>query len=153
MAERMQQLRLRQLDEALRPWKSLQPPPVEGWIRTLRKALDMTLSDLGLRVGLSGPAISQFEKAETADSVTLSTLRKVAHALDCDLVYALVPRDSLRDFLEQEAREHARRRFDRVQHSMSLEEQAISREALENQVRDYTAELLAGDWRRIWKPL
>jgi predicted DNA-binding mobile mystery protein A len=113
----------------------------------------MTLSDLGRRVGLSFQALSQFEKAEREGTITLSTLRTVADALGCDLVYALVPRESLQASLEREAHRRARRMLDRVRHSMSLEAQDISEEEMENQLRELTEELLAGSWRKIWKEL
>ena len=153
MAERTQKLRLRQLDEALQGWKDLRPRPEAGWIRVIRESLGMTLSDLGRRVGLSFQALSQFEKAEREGTITLSTLRTVADALGCDLVYALVPRESLQASLEREAHRRARRMLDRVRHSMSLEAQDISEEEMESQLRELAEELLAGSWRKIWKEL
>ncbi len=151
MADRMQQLRLRQLDAALQAWKKRTPLPREGWVRTLRTALGMTLSDLATRLGITFQAVSQLEKSEQEGSVAISTLQAVADALECDLVYALVPRESLEAFLVGNARQHARRRVDRVQHSMSLEAQEISRKEIEHQIDDLTEELLAGNWRKIWK--
>lgn len=37
-------------------------------------------------------ANSQLERSEAGDRITLKSLRAVANALDCDLVYALLPR-------------------------------------------------------------
>jgi predicted DNA-binding mobile mystery protein A len=104
-------------------------------------------------MGFSAPAISQFEKAERDGTITLSTLQTIADALDCDLVYGLVPRESLRAYLEREAHRRARRMLDRVRHSMSLEAQDISEEEMESQLRELAEELLAGSWRKIWKEL
>lgn len=153
MAERMQKLRLRQLDEALKEWKNLRPRPETGWIRVIRESLGMTLSDLARRVGVSFQALSQFEKAEREGTITLSRLQTVADGLGCDLVYALVPRESLQVSLESEARRRARRMLDTVRHSMVLEAQNISEEEIESQLRELTEELLAGSWRKIWKEL
>lgn len=151
MADRMQRLRLRQLDSALQAWKSRAPIPREGWVRTLRTALGMTLTDLATKLGITYQAVSQLEKSEQEGSVTISTLRGIADALDCELMYALVPRESLEAFLVDTARRHARERVDRVQHSMSLEAQEVSEKEIEHQIRDLTEELLAGNWRKIWK--
>lgn len=151
MAETMQRLRLRQLDRSLLPWKSLGPRPREGWIRTIRRALGMTVGDLGRRVGVSAPAVSQFEKAEREYTITLSRLKALAEALDCDLVYAFVPHTSLQAFLKREGERIARQRVQRVQHSMSLEAQEVSEEEIKNQIREQTEEILEGNWRRIWK--
>jgi predicted DNA-binding mobile mystery protein A len=153
MAERMQRLRLRQLDEALKEWKNLGSRPERGWIRTLREALGMTLSDLARRLDLTFQAVAQLEKAERKGTITLSRLETVANALECDLVYALVPRGTLQVFLEKEARRRARRMLDRVRHSMSLEAQDISERESEHQLQELTDELLSGSWRTIWKEL
>ena len=151
MTDRSRRLRLRQLDKALEPWRSMREPPPEGWLRTFRKALGMTLADLGRRMGSSPSAVSQLENAERQGTVTLSTLQSAADALDCELVYRLVPRRSLQAFLEREAERAARREVDRVRHTMSLEAQEISEEEIENQVEERTENLMASNWRRIWK--
>jgi len=39
----------------------------------------------------------RLKQAEATDAIKLSTLRRVAEALDCDLQYALGPRRSLWD--------------------------------------------------------
>lgn len=153
MAERMHRLRLRQLDEALKQWKNLGSRPESGWIRALREALGMTLADLAGRLGLSFQALAQLEKAERRGTITLSKLEAVADALDCDLVYAFVPRETLQGFLEKEARRRARQMLDRVRHSMSLEAQDISERKSEHQLQELTDELLTGSWRTIWKDL
>ena len=38
------------------------------------------------------PAVRSFEKAEAEDRITLASLRRTAEAMDCELIYALVPR-------------------------------------------------------------
>lgn len=151
MTETLRRLRLRQLDKSLLSWNSLRPRPAEGWIRTIRRALGMTVGDLGRRVGISAPAVSQLEKAEREYAITLSRLQALAEALDCDLVYAFVPRTSLGTFLKREAEQIARGRVNRVQHSMSIEAQGVGNAEIKNQVREQTEEILAGNWRRIWK--
>jgi len=151
MAETLRRLRLRQLDKSLLPWKSLGPRPSDGWARTIRRALGMTVGDLGRRIGISAPAVSQLEKGEREYTITLSRLQTLAEALDCDLVYAFVPRAGLGAFLKREAERIARRRVDRVQHSMTLEAQDVGDEEIKNQIREQTEEILTGNWRRIWK--
>jgi len=66
--------------------------PQRGWIHAIREAMDVSTGELGRIMGVSRQLPLQFEKAEADDSITLKSLRKVADALDCDLVYALVPR-------------------------------------------------------------
>jgi predicted DNA-binding mobile mystery protein A len=80
----------------------------------------------------------QLEKAEAEDRITLKSLRTAANALDCDLVYALVPKaGTMEDLIENRARAQARKQVLGVEHSMALEDQAVGRvdEAVEAETR------------------
>lgn len=66
--------------------------PTAGWLRTVREALDLTLAGLAKRLGITPPAVRSFEQAEAEDRITLASLRRTADAMDCELIYALVPR-------------------------------------------------------------
>jgi predicted DNA-binding mobile mystery protein A len=68
------------------------PRPQRGWIQAVRQAKGVSTGELGRILGTSRQLPLQFEKAEADDTITLKSLRKVADALDCDLVYALLPR-------------------------------------------------------------
>ena len=78
------------------------------------------------------------EKAEAEDRITLKSLRAAANALDCDLVYALVPRaDTMQELIEGRARADAQKHVIGVEHSMALENQAAGNidEAVEAETR------------------
>ena len=83
--------------------------PDQGWIRTIRDALGMSSRQLAARMGVSQPAVSQLERSEVAGRIQLDSLRRAAAALDCELVYSLVPRASLEETLATRARALARR--------------------------------------------
>jgi predicted DNA-binding mobile mystery protein A len=120
-------LRLNQLDRTLEPFRIAQkiPRPSRGWIRAIREATGITARELAQATGTSRQLPLQLEKAEADDSITLKSLRKLAGALDCDLVYALVPREgTMQGALERRARAEATRRVLAVEHSMALEDQA-----------------------------
>jgi predicted DNA-binding mobile mystery protein A len=120
-------LRLNQLDRTLEPFRMAQkvPRPARGWIRTIREAAGISARELAEATGTSRQLPLQLEKAEADDSITLKSLRKLAGALDCELVYALVPREgTMRGSLERRARAEATRRVLAVEHSMALEDQA-----------------------------
>jgi predicted DNA-binding mobile mystery protein A len=123
-------LRLKQLDRSLKPYRAarLSPRPPRGWIRALRQALGVSSGDLARRMGTSRQLPLQLEKGEAEDRITLRSLRAVADSLDCDLVYALVPRAaSLQGSIEERARAEAKLRVLEVEHSMALEDQAVGR--------------------------
>lgn len=136
-------LRLKQLDRGLAPYRTarLIPRPSKGWIRTIRHALGVSSGELARRLGTSRQLPLQLEKSEAEDRITLKSLRLVADALDCDLVYALVPRaDSMQQWIESRARAEAQKHVLGVEHSMALEDQAVGRinEAVEAETRRLT---------------
>jgi predicted DNA-binding mobile mystery protein A len=133
-------LRLKQLDRSLEAFRAAQslPRPQKGWIRTIREAMGVSAAELGRILGSSRQLPLQLEKAEAEDRITLKSLRNVANALDCDLVYALVPRaGTMRELIENRARRQARKHVLEVEHSMALEDQAVGRidEAVEAEAR------------------
>jgi predicted DNA-binding mobile mystery protein A len=144
MRREFRSLRLKQLDRALEPFQAVRsvPRPQKGWIRAVREAMGVSSAELGRLLGASRQLPLQFERAEANDSVTLRSLRNVANALDCDLVYALVPRaGSIAKLVENRARLQARKHVLGVEHSMALEDQAVGRidEAVEEETRRLAA--------------
>ena len=117
-----------QLDERFR---ELGPPkrytlPVRGWIKALREALGMSTAQLAKRLGIRQPSLVALEQSEAKGTIELATLRRVAEALDCTLVYALLPNKPLETTLRDRARAFARRRRGPVEHSMLLEGQKVT---------------------------
>ncbi len=133
-------LLLKQLDRSLEPYRAARvvPRPPNGWIRALRQGLGVSSGELARRMGTSRQLPLQLEKSEADDRITLRSLRAIAGALDCDLVYALVPRaNSLQESIESRALSEAKARVLRVEHSMALEDQAVGRidEAVQSEAR------------------
>jgi|GEM_PF-1469464 len=81
-------------------------PPL-GWITTIRRAIGMSTGELARRMAISQQRASQLERAEMQGSVRLSTLRGVAAALNCQLLYVFVPNEPLEDMVRQQARRKA----------------------------------------------
>ena len=126
MRNDFRQLRSKQLDRALAPLRSAKVPrPPKGWIRAIREALGLSSAELAKRMKANRSLIVQQEKAEADDRITLKSLRAFANALDCDLVYAFVPRaGDLEQLAEARARAAAKTNVLGVEHSMALENQA-----------------------------
>jgi predicted DNA-binding mobile mystery protein A len=68
------------------------PAAGESWIRALRTQRGMQGKQLAKRMQVSPARISVLERDEPRGAVTLKMMQKAADALDCDFVYALVPR-------------------------------------------------------------
>ncbi len=139
------------LDERLSAFKpeSRFAVPPKGWIRAIRDALGMPAFQLGARLGMKSQSVADVEKSEGYGTIQLKTLRKAAEALDCTLVYALVPKSSLEDAVQTRAREIARRELARIGHSMDLEAQGLSKAEREAQIDEYVREHLK--IRDLWE--
>ena len=98
-------------------------PPVRGWIKAVRQALGMSTTQLARRLGVKQPSVVGLEQSEAKGSIELATLRRAAEALDCRLVYALVPNKPLETMVRERARAFLRRRRAPIEHSMLLEDQ------------------------------
>lgn len=126
MDPRKQRLLLEQADRKLRPFAGLHEHnvPTEGWIYTIRKALNMSLRQLANKLGVTPQAVKALERREKAGTITLQSLHDIAKSLDMRLVYALVPNDeSLMDLVEKRAMEIAKEIVNRTSQSMKLEDQ------------------------------
>lgn len=139
MRENFRKLRTQQIDKALQPLRAAKlPRPPKGWIRAMREAMGVSASELARRLDANRSLASQQERAEMDDRITLRSLRSCASALDCDLVYVFVPRETtIEETLAARARAAASKAVHRVEHSMALENQASSdvNQAIEAQTR------------------
>ena len=122
-------------------------PPNRGWIRAIREALGMSTAQLAKRLGVRQPSIVDLERSEERGSIELATLRRVAEALDCTLVYALVPNQPLETTIRARALSLLRRRRRPIEHPMLLEAQDVGGPVTERQVDDIIRETSP---RRFW---
>jgi predicted DNA-binding mobile mystery protein A len=143
---------IRHLDKrftTLRPFAKSSRPP-KGWLRAIRDALGMTTAQLARRLNVSQPRITELEQSEVNGNVTLHTLQRAAEALGCRFVYALIPERPLAETVEKRAELVANRQLAAVQHSMSLEDQAVKdKKAGDNLRRQFIDELLRRP-ARLW---
>ncbi len=107
----------------------------QGWIRSSRTAIGMTLKQLATRLGFSVPAAKNFEMREVDEAITLASLRKIANAMEMDLVYYFKPKqDSLDDLLQFRAELKAKELMERSNQAMLLENQEADNK---NKSREY----------------
>jgi len=146
---------IRHLDKrftALRPLaKSARPP--KGWLRAVRDALGMTTSQFAKRLGVSQPRIVELEHSEVTGGVTFGTLQRAAEALGCRLVYVLVPDKPLADTVRERAEKIAARQIGAVEHSMRLEDQAVTSRDVSKELHRRRVEDLLRRPARLWDEL
>jgi len=122
-----------------------------GWIKTIREALGMTSSDLASRVGVNQSRIVHMEQAERDGNIKISTMRRIADAIEMDFVYAFVPRTSLDEMVRQQAKNIALKKMDRLNHTMRLEMQELSMEEKEKALTDMIDRILIDELKDLWK--
>ena len=110
----------------------------------------MSQRQLAERMGVSKTTVNSAERNETRGTIRLDSLTALANGLDCELVYALVPRRSLQATLSNRAEEMARRLVDSVSSSMELEEQGVGDEEKQRQIEDLAADLLRDRTSAFW---
>jgi predicted DNA-binding mobile mystery protein A len=110
----------------------------------------MSSSQLAKRLEITQSSVSEMEKNESRGSITLSTLERAANALECELVYALVPRRSLEKTVTEQIRKYATDQVRRVNHTMLLEDQAVSKTQIRHQVEELVREMMTKPPRAMW---
>ena len=105
--------------------ESIRARPRGGWIRSIRTALGMSQDVRAERLGISRVAVTKLESAELHGGITVSKLSEVAAALDCQLVYALIPNTSLDDTVRRRATQIVSQHASYVGATMALENQAV----------------------------
>jgi predicted DNA-binding mobile mystery protein A len=152
MVKKYQKTALEQLDASLAqfvPLRHLQPPK-KGWIRAIRDALGMSGRQLGERMDVSKMWVGDMERLEATGATTLNTLRRAAEAMDCVLVYALVPKTSLKETLLKQARRKVRQDMARASHTMALEDQALTQDEVGKATETAAASLLDKIPKTFW---
>ena len=139
--------RLNQIDKKIRTRTTT---PQGGWIKTLRNALSMPIDQLAKRLNISSMGVVKLEKREELGHITLNKLQEVANKLDADLMYAIIPRKKLTDLIDQQAEKKATEIVLRVNHSMSLEQQGLEKEAIAEEIAIVKDQLLHGNLKKIW---
>jgi len=114
--------------------------PTRGWTKAIRESLGMTTEQLAKRLGVKQPSVIAIEQSEAKGTIELATLRRVAEALDCRLIYALVPNDPLETMVRDRARRFARQRRAPIEHSMLLEDQAVTGNGVEERLDEVIRE-------------
>ena len=125
--------------------------PRRGWIKAIREALGMTTAQLGQRLGVVQSRAVAIEQAEAKGKITLDSLERAANALDCRLVYALVPRKPLEELVSERAERLAKKRLQSTSHSMALEAQNVEAADEAVQLKRMIQRLIEKSGSELWE--
>ena len=140
-------LQIRALDKKIFDLKSAKNivPQSSGWIKTVREAIGMTVSQLAARLGVTQPRITKMESNE--DNLKLSTMKKAAEAMNCEFVYYFKPRTTFQNLVDEQAQKKAAEVLKTVNVNMALENQEI---AEDEAVKDFASDLINTKIKQIW---
>ncbi len=130
-------LMLRQLDKKITKLSVLNNSimPKDGWIKAIRTALNMNLSQLAKLLKKAPPTVKELEEREANKSITLKKLMEVGEALNLKLVYGFIPLDgSVEKMIEKRALALAEKIVMKTSHNMALEDQKNSPERLKRAI-------------------
>lgn len=153
MSSELKQLQLEQLQASISEYAKLRnrQSPSRGWLKLVRESLGRTERQQAQLLGISGATLHKSERSEADGRITLGQLQKLAEGLDCELVYALVPRTPLTEVVKKRAQSIATMEVSGVAHTMELEDQRPRSERLKKQIERRSQELLRGRWSELWR--
>lgn len=148
MSDKLKHLQIQTLDRHIAEIRVCDRPS-DGWIAAIRKSLGMSVRQLGMRIGITQQSTARLETNESDDSITLKSLRKAAEALDCRVVYALVPNEgSLEATIRKQAIKKASEIVKDVDHTMQLEAQGVGN--VDAKIKEMADDLAKNPNSKLW---
>lgn len=137
--------------DILRQVREKMPIYTGQWIRIIRQALGMSQVQLAKRLKMTPQAVYAIEKSELRESITITTLKKIANSLGCSLYVVFIPGDPLEKMVQIRAMKVAQKLVEQTVHTMGLEKQAPSKKFIEQQIEEIASELVRNNDKRIWE--
>lgn len=147
-------LQFKQIRKALKSWKII---PV--WLRNsiplgkqlcmLRSALGISQEQLAKKMETGQRAIVRLEKEETDPQI--STLKRIAESLNCELMIRLVPKIDIEKLLKEKAKSKAEKLVKMSIASANIELQKPSKSTTQSEINRLTEEILHKKRSSLWE--
>ena len=144
------------MEKKIHPWQRLRENkrPPNGWLKSVRGALGLNTRQLADRLRTRHSSVLRLEKREIQGKVTIESLAKAAKAMNCQVIYAIVPKtgfNSLNEIIDQQANVLASYLVKKAGHNMKLESQGISDKETKKQISELAFELKTTMSSRLWE--
>jgi transcriptional regulator with XRE-family HTH domain len=95
MREEQRQYARRKLDKEMRYYRiaAREERPTQELLRTVRRVLGVPVEEIARELKVSKSVVFRLEASERRGRITFKSMTRVANAMGCQMVYALVPRD------------------------------------------------------------
>jgi predicted DNA-binding mobile mystery protein A len=111
----------------------------------------MTMAQVGAKLKITRQGVKNIEESETNGTISLNSLRHVAHAMDLKLVYALVPTNgNIDDLIQKKAEKLAQKIVLRTNQNMKLEDQGIGDDKITKSINELANELKREMKKSLW---
>jgi transcriptional regulator with XRE-family HTH domain len=114
----------------------------------IRAQLTISQRAVAKIAGIPQATLSKIESGR--QQPTISSLKKILNALQCDLLITAVPRKSLGEIRRVQAEKKARKNIEYLKGTMSLERQTPSKMFLEELVEEEMRRLLDSSSSELW---
>jgi len=93
MQARERFLARKKLDKELKyyRWAGREKNPTQGLLRAVRNALGVPTAEILEKIDVNPSVLFRLEQSESRGTISLNRLHEVAQAMDCQLIYAIVP--------------------------------------------------------------
>lgn len=148
----MNNLQVEQLDKKLKKFNKLNTSqPSSGWIYVTRKALGMSLKQLGDRMGITAQSVKEMEQREKDGVIGLNALNEAAKALGLRLTYGFsAPVKNLEQMINERSKIKAEQIVLRTHKTMSLEKQANSKARIKRATNEQATEIANKKPKYLW---
>jgi predicted DNA-binding mobile mystery protein A len=148
-----QKLIMEQLDAKILQLKKVENLviPSSGWVYSIRKALGMSLRQLGNRMGITPQSVKEIEEREQNETISIKVLRQFGKSLNLKLIYGFIPQSGkLEDIIEKRAYELAMEIVNRTSISMKLEDQENNPARIQKAIKEKANEIKTEVPKYLW---
>jgi len=146
-------LALQQLDRRLEPFRGTEKVvvPSKGWINNIRNSLNITLEQLGEKLGMGKTGVKNLEERESKGTISIKYLKEIGQALNMKFVYGFVSNEgSFENLVEAKAYALAKKIVSRTNQNMALENQAVEEKRLNQAIEELASEIKKDVRKTIW---
>ena len=118
-------------------------------LKNIRQSLGLTQKQVASMLNIPRPAVSRIERNAQASS--LKTLAKIANALHCEFMGAIVSKESFQSIIERQAYKKASLILKQTYANMAMEKQAPSKNTYEKRLKELTEELASNPNSSLWE--
>lgn len=140
------------VEAKLTPWQPMreQTQPPGGWLKTVRQALGMKTAQAAKRAGLSEQDVLRIEAQACDNSAQFEEVKRLADAIGCDVVWGLVPKQSLKEALRNQARCVAEKRIISMVEMMAAHGHPVAAHEVVRYIDEFSEILLTELPHTLW---